>query len=444
MAKQGNGNNEWKGRYEDLRQENEELQRELQDQQKVTNEVRQEAFAFLNEMKALSDRSGQSWEREEKLVQQVHRLEEEVSEWKSRYARTKTQLRTLRTTSMGMAIHPPDAGQYAKDGSLSRDDGLVKDVHVTKFQIAIDGVLRTARTGEPQGVIDSMKSVVAAVRDICQDITDSVSSDDELQQQRAKLRSNVSGTANNFITASKNYAQSNGVSPISLLDAAASHLAAAVVELVRTVKIRPTPAGELGDEDDAPLVNGSGAHQNHNAFNRRSSITESIYSSRTSGLPTSPPPLNRVPPRRQPAENSFTRDSPSRNGGAMPAKVPARDTEVDDLKVSILEPLTHETHSYMLHHHMTNTKLTPLPALPRRPNRVLGTPHPIPCQQHPHHRQPRHRRSQNRLHCHHNHSSRQGNPRCHRHLTKPASRRTSRARGEEPGELQGQVAGGGG
>jgi len=347
-AKQGAGGNEWKGRYEESRNENQELQRELQDQQKVTNEVRQEAFTFLNEMKALSDRSGQSWEREEKLVQQLHRLEEEVSEWKGRYARIKTQLRTLHTTSMGMAIHPPDARQHAKDGGLTQQDGLVKDVHVTKFQIAVDGVLRIARTGEPQAVINSMKSVVAAVRNICQDITDSASSDDELQQQRDKLRSNVSGTANNFITASKNYAQSNGISPISLLDAAASHLAAAVVELVRTVKIRPTPAGELGEDDDGHLVNGS-AGQNHNAFNRRSSITESIYSSRTSGLPISPPPLNRIPPGRHATENDLGRDIPSRNGGAMPAKapdvivrpaygVPARDTVVDDLKVSIPVP----------------------------------------------------------------------------------------------------------
>lgn len=291
-------------------------------------------------------------------MQQVHRLEEDVSEWKSRYARTKTQLRTLRTNSMGMAIQPPNAVQYAKDGGLTRQDGLVKDVHVTKFQIAIDEVLRIARTGEPQAVIDYMKSVVAAVRNICQDITDSVSSDDALQQQRAKLRSNVSATANNFITASKNYAQSNGISPISLLDAAASHLAAAVVELVRTVYIRPTPAGELGDDDDGHLVNGSGAHTNHSAFNRRSSITESIYSSRTSGLPTSPPPpLNRIPPRSQPTENSFARDGPSRTGGGPPPEasgvlarpaygMPARDTDVDDLKVSILCRV-HPSHAHL-------------------------------------------------------------------------------------------------
>jgi len=56
-----------------------------------------------------------------------------------------------------------------------------------------------------------------------------------------------------LITASKNFVSANGLSPVSLLDAAASHLTAAVVELVRTVKIRPTPAGELEDDDDGIL-----------------------------------------------------------------------------------------------------------------------------------------------------------------------------------------------
>jgi len=44
-----------------------------------------------------------------------------------------------------------------------------------------------------------------------------------------------------------------GISPISILDAAASHLTAAVVELIRSVKVRPTSDGELEEEDDSSL-----------------------------------------------------------------------------------------------------------------------------------------------------------------------------------------------
>ncbi|MCJ1405742.1 component of the polarisome [Xylographa trunciseda] len=342
MTAQGSGNNEWKARYEDLQRDNEELHRELQEQQKVTDEVRQEASTFLNEMQAISDRSGQNWEREEKLSQEVHRLEDEVKEWKTRYARTKTQLRTVRTASMGLSIQPPNAIQTSKDGSLTRQDGLVRDVHVTKFQIAIDEVLRIARVGEPTIVIEYMKAVVLAIRSICQDITDSVSPDDDMTQQRARLRSNVSATANNFITASKNFAQSHGISPVSLLDAAASHLAAAVVELIRTVKIRPTPAGELGDDDDGNLPPGSPGYFSMPAStNGRASIADSVYSSHASTQQISPPqnPRTAAHAARKPSRDYATRNGLT-NGNAAVVPRPGyaahtRDSEVEDLKVHL-------------------------------------------------------------------------------------------------------------
>jgi hypothetical protein len=236
----------------DLEQENEELRSELREQQRVTEEVRREAQEFLREMRMLSERSGSSYEREEQLSNTVNKLEEEVKDWRNRYARTKTQLRNLRASSIGLAIQQ-DAAKYAKENDFTQENGLVKDVHVTKFQISIDELLQTARNGDPVRVIEFMKFVVVNVRKITQDIDEAPSSSRELVQQQAKLKSRVSATANNLITASKNFASANGLSPVSLLDAAASHLTSAVVELVRTVKIRPTPAGELEDDDDGKL-----------------------------------------------------------------------------------------------------------------------------------------------------------------------------------------------
>jgi hypothetical protein len=236
----------------ELEQENEELRSELRDQQRVTDEVRREAQEFLREMRMLSERSSQSYEREEQLSNTVNKLEEEVKDWRNRYARTKTQLRSLRASSIGLQIQQ-DAAKYAKDSGFTSPDGSVKDVHVTKFQISIDELLKIARTDEPARVIEFMKSVVVNVRRITQDIDDSPASNEDLAQQQAKLKSRVSATANNLITASKNFAAAAGLSPVSLLDAAASHLTSAVVELVRTVKVRPTPAGELEDDDDGNL-----------------------------------------------------------------------------------------------------------------------------------------------------------------------------------------------
>ena len=252
MIKQESGENEWRSRYEELQHYHQELQSDLQGQRQVTNEVRQEASSFLEEMKAISEQSTQNYERQEKLVQQVHRLEDEIKEWKSRYARVKTQLRTMRTNSMGLAIQQPDTRQHTKSGAYTHADGLIKEIHMTKFQLGMDEVLRIARIDDDAAaVLDSMKQVIATIRLISQDVSDGPStSDPHVSDQRLRLRTKLAATANNFITAARNFAHANGLSPVSLLDAAASHLASAVIDLVKAVGMRPTPVEELGTDDE--------------------------------------------------------------------------------------------------------------------------------------------------------------------------------------------------
>jgi chromosome segregation ATPase len=212
----------------ELQRENEQLRISIQEQQQVTEEVRREAQEFLREMKMLSQQSSSAWERQAELERTIEQLEQEVRDWRNRYARTKTQLRNLRASSMGLTIEQ-DAAKYVREKGFTQDNGLVKDVHVTRFQISIDELLQRARTDDPEKVIEAMKHVVVSVRRITKDIDDSVTSDADLQQQQGKLKAKVSSTANSMITASKNFAAAAGISPVSLLDAAASHLVAAVV-----------------------------------------------------------------------------------------------------------------------------------------------------------------------------------------------------------------------
>ncbi|OAX81126.1 hypothetical protein ACJ72_04538 [Emergomyces africanus] len=270
----------WKSRVEDLERENQELREELQHQREVTEQVRKEASNFLQEMRALSERTQEQWEREEQLTQDFQRMEEEVKIWKNRYAKTKAQLRHLRSSSSGLPSGVQDATTVARDSELRHPDGLVKDVHLTKFQMSIDELLRTARISEPAQVLEQMKAVVHAVRYITQDIEHAQGKDDEQTHLRSRAKTRVSATANNLITASKNFANSNGISPVSLLDAAASHLTAAIIELVRTVKIRPTPADEIGDDDDEDNLS---SMQSPTYFNvppslNRMSVNDSVYS----------------------------------------------------------------------------------------------------------------------------------------------------------------------
>ncbi|KAF3348645.1 hypothetical protein VD0002_g1410 [Verticillium dahliae] len=237
----------------ELIQENQQLRQALEEQQQVTDEARREAREFLREMKMLSQQSGTTWEKQGEMEKTIEGLEQEVRDWRNRYARTKTQLRNFRASSLGLTIDQ-DAGKYVREKGFTEENGLVKDVHVTKFQISIDELLQRARADDPEKIIDAMKHVVVSVRRITKDMAESPPHDETVAQEQVKLKGKVSSTANAMITASKNFAASAGISPVSLLDAAASHLVAAVVDLLRTVKIRATPAGELEDDDDGTIT----------------------------------------------------------------------------------------------------------------------------------------------------------------------------------------------
>ncbi|KAI5281885.1 component of the polarisome [Ascosphaera aggregata] len=254
-------------RYETLEREHQALKAELKEQQEVTEQVRQQAQAFLVEMRQLSEEGGGNLEREESLNTEIQRLSEEVQLWKDRYAKTRTRLRGLRSSTLGLPGMEYNISLF-KENDLLSPEGMVKDVHVTKFQMAIDELLRSARMGEPQVVLNKVKNVVTSVRGLNQDlevVNANLSSREQgslshsppssstlsgLPAPIRKLKARVATTANNLITATKNYSRSHGLSPVSLLDAAASHLCSAVVELVRAVKVRPTPIDELADDED--------------------------------------------------------------------------------------------------------------------------------------------------------------------------------------------------
>ena len=233
----------WQQRYEGL-------EKELVDQQRVTDEVRREASQFLQEMRILSEQSTEAFEKEERLIEQVSQLEGELREWKSRYAKAKTRERSLRASSLGLPSANNDSPQYSQ---FMSPDGLVKDFHVTNYQVCIDELLQLTRKDDASdAILDCMKQVAMSVRRISNDIDTVATPDGTLsssnlgdlkEQARGKMR--LSQTCNNLITAVKNHASAAGLVPVSLVDAAASNLTAAVIDMIRLVKIRATPPEEL-------------------------------------------------------------------------------------------------------------------------------------------------------------------------------------------------------
>lgn len=87
-----------------------------------------------------------------------------------------------------------------------------------------------------------MKGVVEAINDVSEDVhnweAERNFTIDQTKLDDCKHRSST--TLNSLMQAARNHAMSAGLSPISLLDAAASHVSANVVEIIKLLKIRKT------------------------------------------------------------------------------------------------------------------------------------------------------------------------------------------------------------
>ena len=135
--------------------------------------------------------------------------------------------------------------------------GVILDIHITAFQSASD-ILLTAgryvrnpgcgisthrpscRSNAPSKVLTPMKSVIDAVTSIVEDARgfDPRSRDDVDLETVQSLCDRTEATLSNLMTATRTHATSYGLSPVSLLDAALSHVSASVTELTKLLLVR--------------------------------------------------------------------------------------------------------------------------------------------------------------------------------------------------------------
>ena len=153
-------------------------------------------------------------------------------------------------------------------------DGAIPDVHVTAFLTAIDSLLSAGRGNAPTRVLTPMKSVVNAVTNILDDVRSHSRRYSDPEGVHA-LEERVEATLSNLVAASKTHATSSGLSPVSLLDAAASHVSAAVTELGRIVLLRRATKAE--QEQFAPSSTGTAT----NGFTPGLRTVEEVRSSAT-------------------------------------------------------------------------------------------------------------------------------------------------------------------
>lgn len=189
---------------------------------------------------------------------------------------------------------------------MSSEGGLL-DVHVTAFVSAIDGLLTAGRSHAPSRVLAPMKVVVNSVTAIVEDVRAYERRRDRTdvdQDNVRSLRERAEATLSNLVAASKTHATSMGMSPVSLLDAAASHLSATVTDIGKTIFIRKASKAEqdqfmssvvgsaFGTGTFSPSLRSIEEIKTHQRSTSSSSSrrTDEFSSSRFQELTASPPP----------------------------------------------------------------------------------------------------------------------------------------------------------
>ncbi|KAG5341528.1 hypothetical protein C0989_009889 [Termitomyces sp. Mn162] len=235
-----------------LRDRCEALEEERQNRQgetdiDIVNQLRSDMEGLLSELGDLSRRNDEFMMAKDSDLVVIRDLDQQLKDYKRKYEQAKTELRNVKATSQ-LYVQAPKFDKAEDQLPVSSDGGLL-DIHITAFLSAVDALLTAGRSNAPTRVLTPMKSVVNAVTAIVDDVRaferrpQRERSDVDSEALRS-LRERAEATLSNLVTASKTHATSSGLSPVSLLDAAASHVSATITEIGQTICIRKATKAE--------------------------------------------------------------------------------------------------------------------------------------------------------------------------------------------------------
>lgn len=227
-------------RVEELEREKESMQ--MQADPNMVEQLRSDMEGLVMELNDLSKRNDELLAARENDLNVIRDLDAQMKEYKRKYEMAKTELRNIKATSQ-LYTQSPRVERIDDQLPVSPDGGIL-DIHVTAFVSAVDSLLTAGRGNSPTRVLIPMKAVVNAMTNIIEDVRTFERRNNNVNVDLRALRDRAEATLSNLVAASKTHATSSGMSPVSLLDAAASHVASTVTEIGRIVKIRRATRAE--------------------------------------------------------------------------------------------------------------------------------------------------------------------------------------------------------
>ncbi|KAG2352042.1 hypothetical protein BDR07DRAFT_1344693 [Suillus spraguei] len=212
------------------------------DNSEIIEQLRADMEGLMSELGDLSRRNDELMTAKDSDLTVIRDLDSQLKEYKRKYEQAKTELRSVKATSQLFLQAPKMEDQLP----MGPDGGLV-DIHVTAFVSAIDSLLTAGRSSAPTRVLVPMKAVVTSTTAIIDDVRayeQHPSRTDVDVDILHTLRERAEATLTNLVAASKTHATASGMSPVSLLDAAASHVSVTLTEIAKMICIRKASRAE--------------------------------------------------------------------------------------------------------------------------------------------------------------------------------------------------------
>ena len=233
--------------------------------EKEKEELKSQVIKLIEEVKNLGEREEARFLAEERTRDYIHSLESQLRDMRDKLGIVKSEVDRFKRSS-GLQPPLPDNSINNQATINVNEYGGIRFENLTGLQNAIDDLIVTGRSSSPSFVLNVMKPIVGYVTAIQTDVENWLNSNnDQNREENGRLnvlKERMIATLDNLMTATRNHAMGGGLSPISLLDAAASHVAVSAIEIAKLIGLKQSV--NIKDINDDVLDNDGDSGMNAN------------------------------------------------------------------------------------------------------------------------------------------------------------------------------------
>jgi hypothetical protein len=151
--------------------------------------------------------------------------------------------------------------------------GAIGHPYIIEYQTAIDELMQVSRSTKPSDVLVTMRSIVMACKSITTEVEEyevKTGLSEMDQSSLYEIKKKFSTSLSSLLSAATSFANGMGITPVSLVDAAAITLTTTIVDLVKLLGMRSVTS-------DLNNNNSNNSHNNSNDTLSPQQLSVSIF-----------------------------------------------------------------------------------------------------------------------------------------------------------------------